>query len=141
MSMISIISWVTVIGLLVCIVCIYATGTLSCKVPKQKKEHPIETNTILLLWLLFLTAGCSSPVTMLRAISKNNTNKQITSTIESIMQSAQNAALRNERYTMARFSAPESDVKLIARQLHNIDRRFIIEIQPTELFTTLIVRW
>ncbi len=118
--------------------CIHC-GKMLNKLDLVKKETSTSILPVLLLFFLFV--GCSSPVTRLRAVSQNYSGLNVSRTIDNILNAAQNAAIQGDRYTIARFVAPELEIQKIVRQLLAIDRKFRIEVQPTELFTTLIIRW
>lgn len=124
-----------------CIHCGKMLNRLDLGKKEAQKKEMVHHAIIPFMLVVFLFAGCSSPVLQLRAISQNCSGLNVSRTIDNILHAAQNAAIQGDRYTMARFVISELEARKIARQLLAIDRRFRIEIQPAESFTTIIVRW
>jgi hypothetical protein len=95
----------------------------------------------LILCVCLFVVGCGSPVRRLRCISENQIEKNISYTVKNILQKAENAALVNDRYVMARFIASESEVNQIAKEIKKVDYRFKVVVKSEVEHTDLIVYW
>lgn len=119
---------------------VYGNWLKCTRCGKMLDKKSLEKGSCILL-LLFLLSGCGSPVTRLRVISNSAADSSVMSSVRYILNSANIAAMNGDRYTVARYSIPSSEMEQIAKEIKRIDRKFQTEIQADQFFTTLIVRW